>query len=392
MRQTIIFLFLNSLFVFSGYTQNLTSSDTLFVFDESERIVKKIYNKQIVEEIEYPESEPEVIADIETFLPFFLKSTDYVYDFIVGDTVLLEVFPIDQRIVGEVALLNSKGGLVVKAVKVKRAKHFSKQVIIRETDAYTLKIKSNFLFSGRIKVKVTRRPQIVPVSYRLVRDTIFYQEADSIISIDVEKRDTTLFQLLDYNTLIHNKLDLEHQSRKSIPILFPTEMVDSANYFFYWIGLTRSDTLQYLSLNNNFDFSTLKLESELTTPAIAAYGLGWKNSLPKTDNVNLRYSFTNLNNKTLFKQKKRVEKVIIGQIGVNPPNFGRVAMSVIRNLPTIEIEGILYKQLFLNVENYSKVNTYPIQLKMMAMGIQNTYKKTAIRRIKEIRTYKIKIE
>lgn len=388
MRQTLILLFLSLAISFIGQAQE--STDTIFILDESNRIVKKILDKQIVEEIEYPSVATEVVADAETYLPILNKSAIYAYDFNVGDTVRLEVQPVGRITIAEIALLNSEGGAILKAVKLKRTDTFDKQIIIQQAGSYTLSIKSDLLWRGRVKFKITRRPQSIPISYRVVRDTIFYPKADSVISVDLAQKDTLLYQLADYNTLVHNRLDLEQSSRISIPILFPTEIVDSSNYFFYWIGLSQTDTLQYLSLNTNFDFSTL--QSELITPAVAAYGLNWDLTLPKTNNANVSYQFTDLLNKTLFKRKSRVKKVIIGQVGTNPPNFGRIPVQIIRRLPTIEIDGTTYKQLFLNVANQSKVMTYPVQLKITGMGIKSTYENTIVKRIKTIRTYKIKIE
>jgi len=330
-----------------------------------------------------------------------IKENDFSYTFEQGDTILIEVRPLKKSVL-RVEFKNEQGGIQYGAINVKKEDCFCKRIVIDNAGIYTLSIVNRYLKKigfGKCHIKVVRNPKVISKVFNVIRDTI-YEPTDSIIDVQLERIDTTLYQIIDYKSSVTNTLNLEQSPFVSIPISIPENLLDSIQYIAYWIGLTGVDTSNYNLIAERVTLPEV-FNKQVSTPVIAAYSLGIINSLPATYNQNVKFAFTDLKNKLLF-EKKRNHSVLVGNTKFSPNNFGKINLATILSKYPLSLQRVYEQkhqipssdnyQFFLSCSNSSTINTYPICIKAVGMGIRKTYayqKKEKEKKIKTINIYKV---
>ena len=388
-KKLILISFWVSLLFTQTYGQICLTSDTLLILDDANRVIQKICNKQTAEIIEYPKSVPTVVTDIQASFSF-LKKNPSTYQFISGDTVLIEVQPFRNNKIQEVYLTNSEGGIVVAGSKISVKTPFNKRITIKENGAYMLHIKDRNILRKRANIRIVRYPKVDPIRYKIVQDTVFNETADSIVVSEINQRDTVFYQITDQTATLFCKRDIEHNSNTSIPVFLPQKMLDSIQHLVYWIGLSAEDTLQYQFLEQQLQHPSFK--GLITSPSVASYAIDKSVQLPAAYNPNVDYYFTDLTNKNLLLRKRQVRQVLVGSVTEPLPNFGIIEIRKLERLPLTKIDDVLYYSFFLSLRNNSTVNRYPVQLKIIAYGTHKKYITKKIKTIKEIKSYKVKIK
>lgn len=381
--------------------QQPLSKDNFKVFDDNGRVIQKIEGGQIVEEIEYPTSTPIVVADVEVFLPI-LKPLTYAYTFEAGDTILLEVRTIKGSRLRSVQLINSQGGVTHSALDVNKKDCFCKRIEIKESDNFSLEILSRYVnLKHKVAIKIIRYPKVEPIIYDIVSDTIYSDKPAVTTSTKVISRDTLLYQITDETNLITNKLDLEKQPFTTIPISVPIALLDSIKYLTYWIGLSSTDTSNYLLTESAINLAE-NFIAKTTSPALVAYAFDPRTPLPANTNSNIDYAFLDLNNQFKFSKKRKSEyRTLFGSKNMPPANFGQIPMKHFlakyprstqkRQEKQYNIPPAEAYQFFLAFKNNSSVNTYPIKVKIIGVGFKENTATTVTetKKILEVKKYKI---
>jgi len=397
--------FYNIILIIISLTGSLCAQsiqDTLDLLDNNGQVTQRLVNDVVIQAVEYIQPFSKVMADAEVELDWF-KKNDFPYSFEAGDTVLIEVRPLKKAIL-KVEFKNENGGIQYGSIITKKDSCFCKRIVIDSPGVYTLSITNKYLrsigFFGRCGIKIIRTPQKTKKVFDIVRDTIYNESADSIIDVRLESIDTSFFQLVDYKNIITNTLNIEQDPIVSAPIIVPIDLLDSIQYIVYWIGLMGVDTINFNLASENIKDS-IPQAKQILNPVLAKYVIDPNFSLPATYNQNIKYAFTDLENRLLV-EKKRKYNVLVGDNKFSPSNFGKI------NLPSILVKYPLniqrqyekkYQipnsdnyQFYLNFINQSSVNTYPIILKAIGVGFKEKYTYKKVKKIKKINTYKIPLD
>ncbi len=376
----ILFFYCTVIPIING---QINALDTVDVLDDKGRVVKKISNGLIIQEIEYLPSIPKTVADLTLKLPY-TKSEQINYSFEEGDTLLVEIRPFGHNIIRSVTLADSKGGIVLAGADIKKGQCFCKRIVIEKTDDYILDLLDKYSFTrDKVTVKIDRYPKLNPQIYDVYRDTIFSDSADLVISHEVVSRDTLVFQLADLSTTISNTLDFEQDPYQIVPITIPYDQKNAIEELVYWIGLSAEDTIAYQRLEERVTLppDLLPLSS---TPSLVAYQLDRRIPLPATANTNVEFGFSDVQHKLQFKSSNKLSS-----------NFGRISLQNLQlkhplhPIKTPGKETIEAYQFLVNFKNNSSVNTYPIQVKMIGFGVQTQTQAVTTKSIKSIKKYRI---
>lgn len=291
--------------------------------------------------------------------------------FATKDTLVFSITAIDDVPIRKLYLSDDQQKVHGVALK---ATSFKDTIVVEDEAFFELKMKGKlgFFNKRRTKLEVTRFPRSIAQSFYQISDTL-YQD------IRKDLYDTVMLQIATAETILAARLNYEGQSNQQIPVFVPTQPQGVGNLLFltYWIGVGEKTLADYVQLES-------EIPADWAQPgvsaALAAYGLSHPVFLPSLKQKDVFFAFTNTSD---------MKRMLKGNTPRNPifiddnyrGNKGRITRQELQTAkiqardPITNNKGYGYH---FCLQNKSEINTYPIQLKIVAYYQQ--YKDTEVTR------------
>ncbi len=287
------------------------------------------------------------------------------------DTLVFSVTALDDVPIRKLYLSDDKQkvhGAALTAIS------FKDTIVVGNEAFFELKMKGKlgFFNKRRTKLEVTRFPRSMTQSFYQISDTLFQE-------VRKDSYDTVMLQIATAETNLAARLNYEGQSNQQIPVFVPTQPKGVGNLLFltYWIGVGEKTLADYVQLES-------EIPADWAQPgvsaALAAYGLSHPVFLPSLKQRDVFFAFTNASDMKRMLQGNTPRKSIFIDDNYRG-NKGKVTRKGLKTAKIQARDPISNNKGYgfhFCLQNKSEVNTYPVQLKIVAYYQQ--YKNTEVTR------------
>jgi hypothetical protein len=335
-------------------SDTIYQDSTIIIQDTEGRPVQVIKHGQLIREYEYPSSKTVEVAEFKVKISR-LKTEQFTYDFLAGDSVIVEVKAIRGGKFKKISF--TKGESSVRAATYKTRK-FTTSFHIDSAATYTLEINNEWGIRARFcKVSVKKTPKIIPRIYTIEYDTLI--QVDTFT--EVTSVDTVLVPLVDETMNVSAVLNIESSPFASTSFNLPIETDENGvfTYWAYWVGIGQNAIDGYMQLEDLEDWASENTSAIGVSAPLGAFSIGKLIPLGIGSGMvnNVDFAFTDQLNKNLFITGQDPKAVLFGTIGSNPSLYKKVI-------------GMSYKieKVFVSFKNKDAVNAFPIRF--IAVGVK----------------------